>query len=108
VAVLEGIQIASTLNRPIIIECDCQQVVNALNSRTWGRSHAGMVYAEIQQAVQTIQDLQVQKIPRSANGAAHTMAAYSRRTLSSGVMYSSAPACVLGVVEIDCNLDIPD
>jgi hypothetical protein len=68
-------------------------VVNALNSRTWGRSHAGMVYAQIHPAAQTIHDLQIQKIPR--------------RTLSSGVMYS-APACVLDIVENDCNLDISD
>jgi hypothetical protein len=31
-AVLESMKIEATLNQPITMECDCQDVVNALNS----------------------------------------------------------------------------
>ncbi|KAM0901713.1 hypothetical protein ACQ4PT_019793 [Festuca glaucescens] len=57
VAVLEGMKIAATLNQPITIECDCEDVVNALNSSSRGRSQASLLYDESVQFAQSIQDL---------------------------------------------------
>jgi hypothetical protein len=74
-------------------------------SNSWARSQARLVYAEAFQAAHETSDFQIQKIPRSANGAAHYLAAY--RVLSSGVMHFCAPACVLKQVRLDCNTDYP-
>ena len=105
IAALEGIQLARLLNSPIMLESDCQQVVDAINRNSWGRSQASLVYAEASAAAQGIHSFKIQKVHRTANSAAHSLAAFSRRTETSGVMQFSAPVCVLNQLKSDCNYD---
>jgi hypothetical protein len=106
ITALQGIQLVAKLNCPVILERDCQDVVNALNKKMWGRSQASLVYAEASAAAQEISNFKVLKVPRSANAVAHSLAAYSRSVESSGVLNYSAPACVLKQIVLDCNYDI--
>ena len=105
IAALEGIRLSINLNLPVILECNCQSVVTALNSNSSGRSQASLVHAEAAQVIKNLIRFKVQHVPRSANCSAHTLAAYSSNSLCNGVLHFDAPACVLKQVMRDCKSD---
>jgi hypothetical protein len=53
----------------------------------------------------TIPSLQIVKVNRDGNMAAHKLAASSRSVLSSGVLHYSVPTCVREQVMHECNLN---
>lgn len=103
IAVLEGLRLASTVDTPCCLEADCKSVTDAWNWDTIKRSQAGIVINEAKHAALSFQNLKIEFIPRSANGAAHRLAAFSRSTGCNGVLYGSVPECVLDQVLSDCN-----
>ncbi|KAK1662152.1 hypothetical protein QYE76_050311 [Lolium multiflorum] len=87
IAVLEGLRLTSTVDTPCCLETDCKSVTDAWNWDTIKRSQAGIVINEAKHAALSFQNLKIEFIPRSANGAAHRLAAFSRSTGCNGILF---------------------
>jgi ribonuclease HI len=105
IAAVEGIRLAVSLNSPTILETDCQYVANALTSDHQDRSQARFAFIEARQIGQDLPYLKIKKISRTANRAAHLLAAYSRSNKCNGELFNSAPVCILEQASLDCNSD---
>ncbi|KAK1629097.1 hypothetical protein QYE76_003412 [Lolium multiflorum] len=103
IAVLEGLRLASALDSPCYLETDCKSIIDSWNDNKNWRSQAGIVINEAKQAALSFQNLKIEFIPRTANSAAHLLAAFSRSTSCNGLLYGSVPECILDQVLSDCN-----
>ena len=93
-ACVEGIRLASQWCQGLIIlESDCDRVVQALTSKSLDRSEIGFVIAEGKELSQLVVELKIVKIKRDCNKLANELAALARRNTHSVVWLGHAPVC---------------
>jgi hypothetical protein len=95
-----GVRIAAKLNAPTALETDC------LTNRVLDRSQACFIVDEAISMADKIRLLEIEKVNRDGNMAAHRIAAYCRTVLTSGVLHNSVPPCVKEQMMLDCNLNV--
>ena len=79
-ACVEGIRLASQWCQGLIIlESDCDRVVQALTSKSLDRSEIGFVIAEGKELSQLVVELKIVKIKRDCNKLANELAALAWR-----------------------------
>ena len=103
-ACLEGIRCSIPLIATgLVIESDCATLINKLTKAEKDRSRTSSVVSDIQHLVAHLPNVQFRKIPRDDNRPAHELARLGRVECSGGVLYGSAPSCVLELAMKDCN-----
>ena len=103
-ACLEGIRdTMQFIDRPVVIESDRVNVIQQISSKDFNRSPIGSLCREIQSLLGQLPDFTIAKISRNGNRVAHALASFGRSGVSKGVLIGSVPACVLRLVDDDCN-----
>jgi hypothetical protein len=70
------------------------------------RSQAYFIVDEAISMADKIRLLEIEKVNRDGNMAAHRIAAYCRTVLTSGVLHNFVPPCVKEQMMLDCNLNV--
>ena len=103
-AYLEGIRdTMQFVDRPVVIESDCANVIQQISSKDFNKSLIGSLCTEIQSLLGQLPDFTIAKISRNGNRVAHALASFGRSGVNKGVLIGSVPACVLRLVNDDCN-----
>ncbi|KQJ96680.1 hypothetical protein BRADI_3g26650v3 [Brachypodium distachyon] len=96
IACLEGLKNACTwTSLPLILECDCASVVEAINCNGPVRSSIYEVIALLKELLLPAPGISCQKVDREANGAADCIARQAVKELSGGVLRDSVPSCAM-------------
>lgn len=104
IAYLERLKNARTwTSLPLILECDCASVVEAINCNGPVRSSIYGVIALLKELLLPAPSISCQKVDREANGAANCIARWAVKELSGGVLRDSVPSCTMCQVADDCN-----
>ena len=102
-ACLAGLYIGITLHQSIILETDCAFVHSFLANEKIDRSPLADLMNEALSISRMIQNFNISKISRIANGVAHEIAKFSFSTRSDGILFNSVPPCVVYAVTNDCK-----
>ena len=102
-ACLAGLYIGITLHQSIILETDCAFVHSFLANEKLDRSPLADLMDEALSISRMIQNFNIAKISRTANGVAHEIAKFSFSTRSDGILFNSVPPCVVYAVTNDCK-----
>lgn len=102
-ACVEGSRFASQwAPGPVIIESDCSRIVQALRSGS-DRSELCIVMVEARALAQLLVEWRVDLVKRECNKVANELAHLARRNTHTAVWLGHAPACVVDLIEADCN-----
>jgi ribonuclease HI len=102
-ACLEGLHHLIDLQRfQVIVEIDCQQVLQAVNSTIADRSLSQSIYREIKDLLHTNPLLELSKVDRCSNQVAHQLGQLGKCE-SSGVLSESTLSCVSELIAKDCK-----
>ena len=102
-ACLTGLNIGITLHQSIILETDCAFVHSFLANEKLDRSPLADLMDEALSISRMIQNFNIAKISRTANGVAHEIAKFSFSSRSDGILFNSVPPCVVYAVTNDCK-----
>lgn len=103
-ACVEGLRLASQwVQAPIILQSDCSRVVASLTSIKEDRSEIGFLIQEAKELMAIMPQVKVQKVRREQNIISHELANLARRDVHTAVWLRQVPACIVRLVEQDCN-----
>ena len=104
IACLEGLKLSlAHSDSDIIIETDCSAVLEAFKEDSTNRTEVRLIAKEFKLKKPPDRQVNLLKISRNCNFAAHDLCQFGRRELSGGVLKSSVPACVSKSALNDCN-----
>jgi hypothetical protein len=88
--------------RPVIIENDCAAVIKALQNKTSDKSVIADLVRDMQELLSFCPGFQFAKVHRACNSVAHELARLGKYEREC-VLFDSAPPCVAGLIERECN-----
>ncbi|KAL9451066.1 hypothetical protein AB3S75_012752 [Citrus x aurantiifolia] len=98
-AILWGLKVASQIwSSSLIVESDCQEVIELLNNIKGSRTEIHWVLADIHRISKNFQHIQFSFIPRICNAHAHALAKLALRRGSADVWVDTIPAEVRNVL----------
>jgi hypothetical protein len=100
---LAGLYIGVTLHHYIILEIDYPFVHSFLANEKLDRSPLIDLMNEALSISMMIQNFNISKINRIANGMAHEITKFNISTTSNGILTNSVPPCVVYAVINDCK-----
>ena len=104
IACLEGLKLSlAHSDSDIIIETDCSAVLEAFKEDSTNRTEVRLIAKEFKLKKPPDRQVNLLKISRNCNFAAHDLCQFGRRELSGGVLKSSVPECVSKSALNDCN-----
>ena len=102
-ALIEGLNIARRLHlSPLIVETDCQVIVQAIGNGSLDHSDVGYLLQDVQWGLQHVQ-AQLRFVRRTANSAAHALAHLALLEQSDSRLSRTPPPSVEEVINSDCN-----
>ena len=84
------------------MESDCTRVIQAMQDKE-DRSTISFIVKEAKDQARMLPDWRVAKVRIECNLVAHELAHLTRRTTHTAVWLGRAPACVVDLVNNDCN-----
>ncbi|KAE8800936.1 Alanyl-tRNA synthetase [Hordeum vulgare] len=102
-ALREGVIFASLRGFPdVVMETDCQEVVNLWHDRRDGRSVVDAILFEIEELSHTFSFFVIQHVLRAANGPAHLCAKYACTTNTTESWLTETPSFLVSSLLADC------
>ncbi|CAM0949281.1 unnamed protein product [Alopecurus aequalis] len=89
-------------SKPVIVENDCVAVIKALQSRTPNKATIADLVKDMQLSLNFVPDFKFSKVNRVNNSVAHELANLGYREPEC-VLVDSAPPCLAGLIDYDCN-----
>ena len=103
-ALLEGVQIAYSKSlSPLVIETDCQSIVEAVYKGSLDHSDIGFLLTDLRWGLQLLAAAQLRFVRRQANVVAHNLAKLAIQSSSSIAFSSVPPPSVVEFIIDDCN-----
>lgn len=90
---------------PVIVENDCAAVIKALQKKEPDKSIIAAVVRDMHDLLSLVPDYKFSNVKRANNTVAHELAKLGY-SLDGCVMVQSAPPCVAGLIESDCNRNL--
>jgi hypothetical protein len=87
------------------VENDCTAVINALKSQVLDKSAISDLIREMKELLSITPGYEVSRVDHANNLVAHELAKLGRSE-DEGVLFESAPPCVVGLIKHDCNFDL--
>jgi ribonuclease HI len=107
-ACLEGFKHLINLRRwPAILESDCLRAVQNISSQDQNRSECWSLYCQARELLRVYQSIEIRKVERVSNGAAHVVAQLGKSGVS-GFLCNATPACASTLVANDCKMIVPN